>query len=376
MNTLIVAASLYAGYGPYVSEIVNNFKNEKNIYFLFRDDETNFCSKNIIPEIKDRSIFVFTKVCNKSLFDKLLSLFCLNRKFIKIINSICQEKNIDNIHFLTDGDYSFYRQIISWQNKYKVFYTVHDLHPHETKKIFYKAIRAKINYQRREKIYSEVCNLVTNSKEQYEELVNLFPGKKIYYHEFPTLVNKCVEKGEASPIELNNVKNYILFFGRVEKYKGIDLLYNTYINSEKLQQKYPLVIAGSGNIYFKRDLNKEKNIIFLNRYIDDNEVKSLYKNAYCVVYPYISATQSGVLSLSSYFEIPTIVSDIPYFFNIMSKYDMGLLFKKNNSESLQNALLSLEKMNLKAIKHNQKLFYNEKYDPLVLKGQLLKIYKS
>ena len=42
----------------------------------------------------------------------------------------------------------------------------------------------------------------------------------------------------------------------------------------------------------------------INRYIKDSEVAYLYQHAQCVVYPYISATQSGVLSLAFYYQTP------------------------------------------------------------------------
>lgn len=41
-RTLIVATTSYAGMGPYVSEIVNTFSPEDDVYFLLYDYEDNF----------------------------------------------------------------------------------------------------------------------------------------------------------------------------------------------------------------------------------------------------------------------------------------------------------------------------------------------
>jgi len=372
MNILLVAASTYAPMCPYVSEIVNNFEEKDNIFFLFKDDEKGFYRKNISKGIQNHSEFF---KYNTSFFEKLFSLFFTNRTFIKTLNKICEEKNIDSIHFLTDA-IPFYHCIMSLQKKYKIFYTVHDLYPHEMKKNLYITLMAKFNRYRRRRMYFKVQNLITNSEEQYDELKKIFPHKQIYFHDFPTLVNQAIKNGTSEPSELKGKKNYLLFFGRIEKYKGIDLLYEMYIKSEEIQKKYILVIAGKGSIYFERDLQKEENVIFLNRHIEDEEVKKLYQNAYCVIYPYISATQSGVFSLSSFFQTPTIASDVSYFRRIISKSKIGLLFKKNDMESLQQAILLLEKTDVTKMKQNQQSYYDIIYNPIVLKKQLLNIYNS
>lgn len=73
-----------------------------------------------------------------------------------------------------------------------------------------------------------------------------------------------------------------------------------------------------------------------NRYIADEEIRNLYEGAACVVYPYYSATQSGVLSLAFYFETPVICSDIPFFKAIIEKSQSGILFDNGNVEDLKD----------------------------------------
>ena len=48
------------------------------------------------------------------------------------------------------------------------------------------------------------------------------------------------------------------------------------------------------------------------RFIKDSEVRDLFSRAAVVVYPYISATQSGVTSIASYFDKPMVLSDLPF----------------------------------------------------------------
>ena len=50
-RTLIVATTSYAGMGPYVSEIVNTFSPEDDVYFFFHDYEDDFFKRNIKKEL-------------------------------------------------------------------------------------------------------------------------------------------------------------------------------------------------------------------------------------------------------------------------------------------------------------------------------------
>ena len=79
------------------------------------------------------------------------------------------------------------------------------------------------------------------------------------------------------------------------------------------------------------------NIIRLNRFIDDAEVGSLFKNARFVIYPYRSATMSGVLSLAFYFKKQVLLSDISFF----KQYDNALCtyFKAKDVNDLAAKML-------------------------------------
>lgn len=107
--------------------------------------------------------------------------------------------------------------------------------------------------------------------------------------------------------ELQNTSDYILFFGAVDHYKGVDILISAY-NRHPESDKHKLVIAGLGNL----DKITEPNIIRLNRFIEDAEIRDLFTKAAIVVYPYRSATMSGVLSLAFYFRKKVVMSDVPF----------------------------------------------------------------
>ena len=117
---------------------------------------------------------------------------------------------------------------------------------------------------------------------------------------------------EIRPTEVNDNynNNYYLFFGRIDKYKGIETLLRTYGEANKCS--FPLVIAGSGTLTQReRELvEKENRVLLINRYISDGEMKWLLSHSMAVVLPYIEATQSGVIPLSYYYTKPVLVSNV------------------------------------------------------------------
>lgn len=102
-------------------------------------------------------------------------------------------------------------------------------------------------------------------------------------------------------------KGYILSVGSLNKRKNIQMLIDAYnsIDSDK-----KLVIVGKNE---NADLVKEnKNIIFTG-YIEDEELKVLYKNAMLFVFPSIYEGFGIPLIDAQAFEIPVLCSDIQVF---------------------------------------------------------------
>ena len=369
-RTLIVATTSYAGMGPYVSEIVNTFSPEDDVYFFFHDYEDDFFKKNVKEELHWKSVFY--KQAN-SVKNKLMDLITNRSSYDSLLLKICRERQIQLVHYI-NGIPS-----IRMQRKYEgvgitLLSTVHDLQPHEAKKAWYKMLRQNIMYKRLNDNLQEAKYLVTNSMEQYHHLKTQYPEKEVTFHSFPSLVTKEIVNGHDVPEELKNLdKPYILFFGRIEEYKGIHLLYKAFVESPELNENFALVIAGSGQIGFERATD-EKNVMMLNRYIKDSEVASLYQDAHCVVYPYISATQSGVLSLAFYFQTPVLASDVPFFKSIIEPTGTGLLFKNGDVEDLKKQLISLANLDASEMKEKQKGYYATHYEGAAIHESLLKIY--
>lgn len=87
----------------------------------------------------------------------------------------------------------------------------------------------------------------------------------------------------------NTSQKYILFIGRIRKYKGIENLIAAFSNLDLKDTE--LVIAGEGKSQFKPN----PKIRLINRWLEEYEIASLVQNAEVVIFPYIEASQSGML---------------------------------------------------------------------------------
>lgn len=97
-------------------------------------------------------------------------------------------------------------------------------------------------------------------------------------------------------------QKYILFIGRIRKYKGVDFLIDTF---SKSNIEIPLVIAGQGAISSKIS----SRIVTINRWLSDSEIHWLILNAEVVVFPYSEATQSGLVPTCIFLEKKIVLSD-------------------------------------------------------------------
>lgn len=99
----------------------------------------------------------------------------------------------------------------------------------------------------------------------------------------------------------------VLFFGRLEPYKGISVLVAAMHRVWDVRPDVELVVAGDGPC--RRDVPEHPKIRRLFRYIPDAEREELLASASVVCAAYSEASQSGVVSLAVARGIPAVVSD-------------------------------------------------------------------
>lgn len=370
---LLLATTSYAGMGPYVASIVNSFEPEDNVRFFLVENEDKYYTRNIRENLQP-----YCYIYMKKTYGKLKTLhsiiFNTGYEYANYIKQLCIQYNIDVIHSLTSLTDVKLTKFLS--KNFKLLYTIHDLHPHEARKVFYKSWKQAIEYKRIFKAISNVENLYTNSTVQLNEQLEIYPTKKNFYSPFPTLITPEISNGEIVPKEVVNIGKYILFFGRIEAYKGVENLILAFQNLQAIEgmKDYKLVIAGKGNISINIETSQ---IIRINRYIDDREMKALYSNAEIVVYPYLSATQSGVLSVASYFGKPMLLSDVDFFKEVIGNNKGAILFKKGSVEDLMDKLkVVMDHPILMKMGSYSRSLYDEIYSKSLMRRELMCIYNT
>jgi len=117
-------------------------------------------------------------------------------------------------------------------------------------------------------------------------------------------------------LKLNQDYRYILFFGLIRDYKGLDLLLEAFSANEIREKNIKLIIAGeyySNQAKYKKIIEKynlAQDIIQVEQFIPDSEVYLYFNACDLVVQPYKSATQSGVTQIAYHFNKPMIVTDV------------------------------------------------------------------
>jgi len=114
---------------------------------------------------------------------------------------------------------------------------------------------------------------------------------------------------------LNPEEKYLLFFGVVRHYKGLDLLLKAMGNA-KMPKDIKLIIAGEfyedPKIYEELiDVYDLKDrVIIKNEFIASTDVKYYFCASDLVTQTYHTATQSGVSQIAYHFEIPMLVTNV------------------------------------------------------------------
>ena len=304
MKILIVASEYAIGMLPFASNLFNILSRVDGleVYGIFYSKGNCNYRRLIDTDLHNRAIFIentsgrIKNLCNKFLPITLYRTIC----------DTADKHGIKNIHFVS-GDFTFGFLSLFLRRKYTLFYTAHDVTPHPLNhlplhKRFLNGVIVRIGTLQ---MIHRAHYVTTCSPKQVQQLKQLH-SRAASFTPFPTLVSQEMKEGNLPCKEIQDIGPYILFFGGIKHYKGVELLHDAYVNSPELCEKYKLVITGQGTL----NRTPHHNVVRISRFIDDRELKDLFTRASCIVYPYLSATMSGVLSVAYYYGTPLVMSDI------------------------------------------------------------------
>jgi len=127
---------------------------------------------------------------------------------------------------------------------------------------------------------------------------------------------KINQRDALAKIGLPDNQRYMLFFGFIRDYKGLDLLLKAFADKRFRGLNVKLIVAGefynNSEQYFalEEQLGLKGEVLWYNVFIPDSEVKNYFSLADIIVQPYKSATQSGVTQIAYHFEKPMLVTNV------------------------------------------------------------------
>ncbi len=160
---------------------------------------------------------------------------------------------------------------------------------------------------------------VAMSKAVLNDLTQFTPNPNKIFHPHPIyhIFGDPISKKEAQAnLQIDASFQYLLFFGFIRNYKGLDLILEA---MKEISEKIPtlkLIVAGEYyedatpylDIIKKHQL--ENSVLMHTHYIADDMVKNYFSACSLVVQPYKSATQSGVTQIAYHFNKPMVVTKV------------------------------------------------------------------
>lgn len=146
-------------------------------------------------------------------------------------------------------------------------------------------------------------------------------------------------------LELDPNFRYLLFFGFIRDYKGLDLLISAFADERLRKFRVKLLVAGeyysSPEPYLKliQENNLEEWIEMRTEFIPDDQVNLYFSASDMVVQPYKSATQSGVTQIGYHFNKPMLVTNVGGLSEIIPDGKIGYVVEPDSLE-IANALVN------------------------------------
>lgn len=339
--------------------LLSSLQKYADVYYVIplRKGRLSGTAINIKKQYKKNGIFkasVYPELAHFSRLidiDKMYVINCcaksglsLRHAYVNLLfyNFILKQK-FDIIHITM---YPCYFEFPIYLFRRKVVLTVHDPFPHSSDISIFNHIYRKI-------AFGLFSNFVILNKAQKKEFVEYYQlsGKRILESKLSTYTYlHLYDKGNVACSS-----EYILFFGRITPYKGLDYLLPA---MKIVHESFPdvkLIIAGKGEFSF--DFTEYSHLDYVeirNHFIGSAELTSLIQNSLFVVCPYIDATQSGVVMSAFAFCKPVIATDVGGLPEMVLNNKFGLIVPPKNSELLASSILKLllNRSFLKDLEHN------------------------
>jgi len=323
-----------------------------NICFFPAKSKYNKYIKNMVETIEKKDINILNKNLNKNKYLKykiILTWWVITRK-VKIFHLNWPLENVNRKSKL-----KAIKNLVSytlWYSLLKLFglkivWTLHNKKPHDcyNEKIIYFYKKYLLTISDKIIIHNE-----QQSKSHLKKINHKYLNKTIYIphghyiNNYSTFNNKLRKLYNIDDEDL-----IFMYFGQIREYKNVELLVETYINSNIQKSSKLLVVGNPINNNIKNNLLKyknKKNVIFNLNFIENKKVFDLFKLADILVFPFNihSTLNSGSIYLSLSLATPVISSEIGTIKDLNNKKYIFPYSYKNQEEHKDKLKEILEKV--------------------------------
>lgn len=194
--------------------------------------------------------------------------------------------------------------------KTKVFLLCHNVIPHEKKMGDWFLTKMLVPY------CDGFISLSQSVLEDLSQFTNS-DNKLFIPHPIYDIFGAIETKSEAkAALGMSPNRKYVLFFGMVRKYKGLDLLIDAFALFSAQYQDVDLLIAGEfydNEEKYRRQIAEfgiADRVVIRNQFIPSEDVRHYFCASDIVAQTYITATQSGVTQIAYHFHRPMLVTNV------------------------------------------------------------------
>jgi glycosyltransferase involved in cell wall biosynthesis len=140
--------------------------------------------------------------------------------------------------------------------------------------------------------------------------------------------------------EIPWVPGQLLFFGRIESYKGLGVLISSVRQIAEQGGQVTVVVAGHGPDLdqYRQQLSEDPNYTVLERFISKEEIPHLFQTSNVVALPYLDGTQSGIAAMAAKYGRPVVATMVGSIPEMVLHDETGLIVPPGDASALAAAI--------------------------------------
>jgi glycosyltransferase involved in cell wall biosynthesis len=181
-------------------------------------------------------------------------------------------------------------------------------------------------------------------------------------------------------LNLDKDCRYLLFFGFIRPYKGLDLLLDAFADERLRQYNTKLIVAGEfyeGELFYRqkiKELELENLVILHTDFIPNDKVNVYFSVCDIITQPYKTATQSGVTQIAFHFNKSMLVTKVGGLAEIVPHGVIGYAVAPESSE-IAASLVDFYENNRQEIFEKNIIKEKNKYAWNILTAKIQSLYE-